>query len=550
MIPQTIRTFSFSPFRLLTALLLFSICFPHDAAAKEKSPPSTDVLYTEIPANIDYRDVTGLSRFSRMAYRNRWTEIDARDVLAELANFKNVSSSPAIRDAWRDMMLSDFNGLEFREPKHQTDLMVTRLRILNQLGYFDEAVRLYQVAATRKPVASDLALQGVESLALSGSADGACLEVTMASKTLSSAEWKQNEALCSVYFGDEARGDELYKEVSEQAGSGFRTVYKLLKKKGGKAIQVDIPALWRTLLLAQGASIPSAALKSADAETLASIAANERVPVSIRVAAMERGANKGVIGADRVRGLYETLYKEDNGLAGITETAKASGNQANAANYAAARFMFEPMARSTIVKNAMYKVSPITGIRNHAYAWIVDKLTLHIDKMGAFAPQGFSLMTLTNRTASANMYYNVGKLSNTRFALVHALGAGEPWPQEARDSWQSGMKKYYNAKADAKINDFMALANAYDLEEKLQLNGPPKKEQNLRIDRNSVLYKSTRAGGKGLTLAAALNILGRNQKLNAVQAPEFIDIIDVMTKQGLFTERKKITLEFLIQNML
>lgn len=537
--------------RLLTASLLFSICFPHIAAAKDESPSSSNtVLYTEAPANIDYRSVTGLSRFARMAYRNRWAEIDVRDLLAELTKFKTAASSPALRDAWHDMMLSDFDGLKVGNAQQQTDLMVARLRILNQLGYFDEAVRLYQLAATKKPVASALALEGVNSLALSGSADGACLEISMAAKYLSNPEWKQSEALCSVYFGEEARADELYNEVSEQAGSGFRTVYKLLKKKGGKAIQVNIPPLWRTLLLAQGATIPGNALNSADPETLASIASSTNVPVSVRLAAATKASNFGTVGSDRMRALYEMQYPEDNGLQGIIATASAGGAQSHSAYYAAARFTFEGNSRATIVKNGMYKVSPITNVRNHTYNWIVDKLTLQVEKLGWFAPQGYSLMTLTNRTASANMYYDVGKLGNTRFALIHALTKGEPWSAEGKAAWEQGMKQYYKAKADSKINDFMALANAYDLEEKLQLNGPPAEKQNLSVDRSSVLYPSTRAGGKGLTLAAALNVLGREPKLISVQTPEFIDIIDVMTKQGLFGERKKITLEFLIQNML
>ena len=549
MIPQTIRSLS-AP-RLLTAFLLFSICFPHYATAKESAPlPSGPALYTDNPANIDYRDITGLSRFARMAYRNRWLGIDVRDVLVEFSRFKTSGSSPALRDAWHDMMLSDFDGLEIDHAQQQTDLMTARLHVLNKLGYFDEAVRLYQLAATKKPVASSLALEGVNALALSGSADGACLEISMASKYLVSDEWKQNEALCSVYFGDEARGDELYNEVSENAGSGFRTVYKLLKKKGGKAIQANIPPLWRTLLLAQGATLPSASLKSADAETLASIASNPRVSVSMRLAAATRAANLGTVGSDRMRGLYEMQYPEDNGLQGIIATATAGGDQPHSAYYAAARFTFEGNARATIVKNGMHKVSPITGIRNHTYNWIVDKLTLQVNKLGWFAPQGYSLMTLTNRTASANMYYDVGNLGNTRFALIHALVTGEPWAAESRAAWEQGMQQYYKSKADSKVNDFMALANAYDLEEKLQLNGPPKKQQDLSVKRSSSLYESTRAGGKGLTLAAALNLLGQQPKLSSVQTPEFIDIIDVMTKQGLFVERKKITLEFLIQNML
>lgn len=546
----------FSSSRLFTASLLFSAILPLAASADDKppqepvAPPAAVILYSEIPAPHDYREISGLSRFARMPYRNRWADIDARDVLTEISRFKGLPASPALRDVWRDVLLSDFSGLKFRDAQQQTDLMAARLRLLNAMGYFDEAVRLYQQANVKKPVAASLAAEGVNALALTGSADGACLEVVMAAKELKGDLWKQNDALCSLYFGDTAYADTLYKEVSGTAGSGFRTVYKLLKKNGENTIQVDIPPLWRTLLLARGAKIPASSLKSANAETLASIAANTRIPVGLRLEAANRAANKGAVSTDTLRALYEMRYPSDTGLQGAIATAKANGNQAHALNYAAARFTFEGNMRAGIVKNAMYKMSPVTNVKNHPFTWIVDKLTLQIDKLGWFAPEGYSLMTLTNRTNSANMYYKVGKLEKTPFAIVHALISGEVWSPEARELWEKGMRARYKDKADSKINDFVALAQAYDLEEKLQLNGPPRKEQDLSVKRSSVLYPSTRAGGKGLTLIAALNLLSKENKLSTVQTAEFIDIINVMTKQGLFGERKKITLEFLIQNML
>lgn len=532
--------------RLLSAAFVFLFCFSSAAMAQS----SNAGLYSDGAVDHDYREVTGLSKFARIAYRNRWVDVDAGNVLMELANFKGAPNSPALRDSWHDMMLSDFSGLKFRKSEQQTKLMAERIRILNALGFFDEAVRLYQQASIQKPVPAVLAREGVNALAQTGSADGACLEVTMVTKNVTSDEWAQDEALCSQYFGNKSRADELYKQVSETAGSGFRAVYKMLGNRSSNAIQVNIPPLWRTLLLANGATVTSAVLKQADAETLGSLTSNSKIPLSIRLAAASRGASAGTVGGDRLRALYEEAYPEDNGLSGVVATARANGDQSIQAYYAAARFTFEGNDRANIVKNAMHKASPITSVKNQVFNWIVDKLTLQVTKLGWFAPEGYSLMTQTNRVDSANMYYKAGNLQNTPFALIHALVSSQPWAQEDRAAWEKGMQSFYKGKADQKISDFIALATAYDLEEKLQLNGPPAEKQNLNIDKRSILYQSTENGGRGLTLIAALNALGQSKKLSSVQTSEFIDIIGVMSKEGLFIERKKITLEFLIQNML
>jgi hypothetical protein len=536
--------------RILFQLVLAAPLFLQFISAAHASPEQGNAMYQDGPSSADYREVSGLSRFARLPYRNRWSGINVDDVLQQMAEFKTAPASPALRDVWRDVALSDFEGLEIDNAKQQTDLMSERIRILNGLGYFDEAVRLYQQAAQEKPIPAELALQGVDSLALSGSADGVCLEVSMAAKTLDSDEWQQNEALCDVYFGEQKKADAIYKNVSDKAGDGFRTVYKLLTSHSTSVIQPNIPPLWRTLLLAQGATVSSDSLKNATAETLSSLAVNKKVPLDLRLSAASRAATAGTIGADRLRSLYESKYPESKNVDGLVAIATAGGDQPSVDYYTAARFTFQFNQRGTIVKNGMHKASPITSVKNQVYNWIIDKLTLHVDGLGWFAPEGFSLMTLVNRVQSANMYYDSGHLENTRFAIVHALVQGDPWPEEMRKKWEAGMHEYYKDNADTKINDDLALASAYDLEQKLQLLDAPAKEQDLRISRDSVLYESTKYGGKGLTLITALNLLGQEKKLSAVQTTEFVDIIDVLTKQGLFGERKKITLEFLIQSML
>lgn len=528
--------------RCFIFLFCLVLIFAHPVFAQDNTP-----AYQNGVSGHDYRSLTTLNEFTRMVYRDRWKGIEAEDLLAELAKFKTPSNSPAMRDIWRNVALGDFIGLEVDNQEQQTQLMAQRLHLLNRLGLFDEAVRLYQKVAEHKPVPALIARQGVEALALAGSADGACLEVKMAAKYLASDEWQQDAALCAAYFGDKTQAKDLYAKAAPKAGSGFRTIYKMLNSQSGKAIHVGIPALWRTLLLAQGATVPNAALTNADAMTLASIANNPHVPLAAQLTAARRAADHSTISFERLRKLYETKHPSETGIDSLLASAKAGEALLPSDYYAPARFTFEGNERATIVKNALHAIKPVTNVKSHVYGWIVDKLTLQLEfnKIAWFAPEGYSLMVLTNRMASADMYYESGNLKATHFAYINALIKGQPWPAEQISQWEKAMHKRYGKAAQAKIDMLMALAHAYDQEDKLKLR--PIQNQ---PSGSKVLQKSIDLGGLGLTLVSALNQLAEKNQIKDLSTEQFVDIVRNMTRQGLFGERKKITLEFLVQNML
>lgn len=534
--------------RLLSALLLFFSVTP--AFAASESPKTFQgASYSASPNKADYRSVTTLNEFTLLVYKERWKEIRYDDLMPQLEQFKGAAYSPAMREIWRDILLGDFNELRIREGKEQSTLAAKRIELLNRLGYFNEAVRLYGEVSKLKPIPEIVAIQGVEALALSGSADGACLEVYMASNHLDSQEWKQDKALCALYFGEKDMAEDLYAQVKENTGSGFRTVYQMLNKETDKAINVGIPPLWRTLLLAQKAQVTSQAIKQADAMTLASLAINKRVPLGTRLIAANRAADMGTFGSDQLRKLYELKHPANSGLDAIIEGAKNGSNMPQSDYYAAARFTFDGKQRAAIVKNALRHMDPETNVKGHVYSWIADKLTLQIKQLGWFAPEGYTLLAATNRLPSATMYFKEGHLEKSRFAIIDALLQGNPWPKAQQELWQDAMKQYYKKNADERIRAAFDLAIAYDMEKKLALDIDSKTASN-KSGNASVLKDSIRKGGRGVTLVSALNILANTKHLKDIPTDQFIDIIDVMTKEGLFRERKKIALEFLIQNML
>lgn len=539
---------------LLVSLITFASSTQNALAAKSASPSSSSyvgAVYQAAPSSADLREITTLSDFTRMVYRDRWQGIEAEDVLKEFAKFKGAPNSPAMRIIWRDVLLGDFQGLEIDNAAQQTALMSERIRLLNRLGFFSEAVRLYQQASMKKPIPSSIVREGIDALALSGSADGACLEVTMATKYLAGDEWTQDAALCARYFGEVKQADELYQQALKIKApkGGFKAVYNMLANGEAKAINVGIPPLWRTLLLAKGASVPAETLKQADAMTLAALAANKHVSLGVRLAAANRAADKGTIDFDLLRKLYETKHPTEATITGLIEQAKAGAPLAPSDYYSVARFTFEGNARSTVVKNGLHALHPITNIKSQVYGWIIDKLTLQVDKIKWFAPEGYAIMATTNRLDSADMYYDAGNLKKSPFAIIQALLVGKPWLPEQRQEWEQAMNQRFGDKSAEKTQRMFLTAMAYDQEKKLALQMDPKVKNDISTS-PSILKESINNGGKGLTLLEALNVLAGKNQLKEMSTGQFVDIVENMTKQGLFGERKKLALEFLIQTVL
>jgi hypothetical protein len=524
----------------LLALLALILILPLPAMAKESQAQGFKgpVYQQGSLNNTDFRQISTLGEFDLIVSRDRWRGIRADDLLTQFSKFNGIHGSPALREIWRNVLLGDFTGLNFKNNAQQADLMAERIRLLNRLGYFDEAVRLYVEASRKKNIPEVVARQGVEALALSGSADGACLETLMAAQYLQNDFWVESGALCAAYFGEKNRAEDFYAKVSKKAGGGYRSVYKTLLSGGTRTIQSDIPPLWRTLLLASGSSLSS--LQKADAMTLAAVANNPKVSLGLRLAAANRAADLGTIGPDQLRKLYEAKNDTPESVAGISDGSIAD-------LYGAARFTFEGNPRARIVRTAMRKLEPITNIKGHTFAWIVDKLTLQKEKMDWFAPYGFALMAATNRRASADMYYEVGHLDKSPMAIAHAMLEQKPWTPESQKIWATAMKRTGKS---ANISHAYEVVRAFDVESKLALSGKNIAIKTDAVSKSTLLQESVRKGGRGLTLVAALNRLGTATKLSRVSTSETFEIITVLGKEGLFGERKKIALEILLQTVL
>lgn len=548
-------SFSFLATSVAFTSLLFSFAFSPQAAFAKQAHDTAGTGYAgsaEYAAgsntSANYAAITTLPEFERYDSKNRWQGVKAIDALAELKKFNGIKGSPAMRAIWRDLLLSDMSGMRFDNANEQTDVMAERLRILNQLGFFDEAVRLYQQSAAKRPVPEKIVTQAIDSLALSGSADGACLETMMAAHDLSSPSWTQDAALCALYFGDTKKAQQLYHKAK---GGVFGTIYKMLESDGYKAIKADIPALWRTLLLAKGAVVTEGALRKASPSVLASIAVNPHVALATRLSAASRAADAGTVGFERLRKLYEMKHPTDAGVSDIVAAIEADEYDSLPQSdlYAAARFTFEGNARARVVKAGTDGLRPRTNVKSHVYGWIVDKLTLQPERIKWFAPNGYTLMMATNRAASAKIYYDAGHLESSSVAIIEALEEGKAWKPAGQKLWKKAMNDRFGSNADKKTAAAIALLKAYDSDNRLALLTGKTTSTDASKPLN-LLKDSVQKGGRGLTLITALNRLATVPQASQLSTDELSEIMSVFANEGLYGPRKKIMLEILLQSVL
>lgn len=519
--------------------------------------------------NYDYRSVTTLPEFERYSSKDRWKGNSATALLKSMKEFHGVRGSTALRTMWRHILLSDFKGLEFdsKEPNvQQVALFTQRLKVLNALGYFDEAVRLYQIADTNdQPIPASVTEQAIESMALAGSADGACLEVNLALGSLRSSEWLQDGALCAAYFGQTNKADALYKVVENDAGDGFRTIFRMLRDNNTNGrVQIDIPPLWRTLLLAKGAGVGFDSLKKLTPSDLASIAVNRHVPFGTRLAAGEKAAAAGSISSDQLRKLYDEQGKPDDAqLNSMLQQIKDGTGLSRARTYQAARFIFAGNDRATIVQKAIKSLPNVNSSLGGVYHWIIVKLTLQKDAIAWFAPTGYVVLTGGNR-GDAKYYYEYGKLDGhyvSFLRLFHDIKYGTP---EFFIKWRKDIAKTFPKDGLWRIDTGMAIARMLGVSDETLTgtpvvkgkNGPatPKRATDSVTDfEHDSAYASFQQAvdkhERGNGVVAALNLYA-SRPWRQFSPSFFSTIFSGLNKIGAKGENLKISIEIAMQTVI
>ncbi|HEY1095606.1 MAG TPA: hypothetical protein VGF14_00015 [Alphaproteobacteria bacterium] len=530
-----------------------------------------DALKTNPQAggSYDYRSVTILPEFERYSSKGRWSGNSATTLLAGLKNFNGTRGSSAMRQLWRHILLSDFKGLDMdgkSENAQQIELFAQRLHLLNQLGFFDEAARLYQKADTDKnPIPEAVAQQGVDSIALAGSADGACLEVNLALGSLRSDSWLQDGALCAAYFGQTGKADALYDEVADRSGSGFRTIYKMLKQKSVSSVaQVNIPPLWRTLLLAKGASVGVNSLNSIAPSDLAAIAVNRHVPFGMRMNAGLRAAQAGTISADQLRKLYdEQGTPNDAELADMRARIKDGEILSRPKMYQAARFTWAGNDRAIIVQKALKSLPNINSTLGEVYHWIIVKLTLQKDAIAWFAPTGYVTLRVGNR-GDAKYYYEYGDLSHHYVSFITLFDNNDNANQAFFAKWRKDIKKRFPKDALWRIDTAMAIAHMLGVPENVTdlpvTKGAPTKNTKQKETTPDLPSTVTRKElqpfeqavanhERGNAVVAALSLFAQSPWRQL--QPSFLDYLFTgLKKVGAKGENAKIGLEIAMQTVI
>lgn len=533
---------------------------------------STDAIVKGQARVADYRHVTTLPEFERYSSKGRWNGNSATTLLTTLQQFKGVRGSTSLRTMWRHILLSDLNGLDMdgkNTNQQQVSLFTQRLNVLNKLGFFDEAVRLYQAADTGKyPIPESVAEQGIDAMALAGSADAACLEVNLALGSLRSDAWLQDGALCAAYFGQTDKADTLYKSVRGDSASGFRAIYKLLRNgtANGGTVQIGIPPLWRTLLLAKGANIGFASLSKVSASDLAAIAVNRHVPFGTRLAAGEKAAAAGTISADLLRKLYdEQGQPSDAELQAMLEKVKSGEGLSRAKIYQAARFIWNGNDRATIVDKAVRSLPNMNSSLGGVYHWIIVKLTLQKTAIAWFAPTGYVALKGGNR-GDAKYYYEYGDLGHHYVSFLELFSDKHYATPEFFIKWRKDIKKRFPNDAAWRIDTAMALAHMLGVPDTVTdpavTTGPTHTKRVAKkasspdsitgFEKTALWHtfqNAVAANDRGNSVAAALNLFA-DRPWHQFQPLFFKEVFDGLYKTDAKNESLKLGLEIGMQTVI
>jgi hypothetical protein len=532
---------------------------------------STAALQTnpQSGGSYDYRTITVLPEFERYSSKGRWQGNSATTLLQGLQNFQGTRGSSALRQIWRHILLSDFKGLNMdgkSDNLQQVAVFSERLKLLNDLGYFDESVRLYQAADTdRNPIPETVAREGVDGMALAGSADGACLEVNLILGSLRGSNWLQDGALCAAYFGQKGKAAALYNVVKDDSGSGFRAIYKMLNQNSvGSSIQVGIPPLWRTLLLAKGASVGVNSLNKVAPADLASIAVNRHVPFGMRLNAGMRAAQAGTLSSDQLRKLYdEQGTPNDAELASLRERIKGGEILSRQKMYQAARFTWAGNDRAQIVEKALKSLPNINSSLGEVYQWIMVKLTLQKDAIAWFAPTGYVALRVGNR-GDAKFYYEYGDLSHHYVSFISLFDTTDNASQSFFTKWRKDIKKRFPKDALWRIDTAMVIAHMIGVPESMTdasvstgaTKTKHKPQESKPILPPSVTQKDLQPfqqavahGERGNSVVAALSLFAQSPWRQL--EPSFMDFLfSGLKKVGAKGESAKIGLEIAMQTVI
>ncbi len=287
-----------------------------------------------------------------------WMGTDRRAIVALLPRMPIGKGSPSMRSLAERLLLSEAQ-VPPRGSKDAYDVFRARVDRLVAAGYAAEVADLFGRVPEKLPD-TRLAHARVDALMLTGDLATACDEALSANQRSEEASWLATAAYCKLTSGD-ADGAAFAADMLRETGADDPDFFALLawlsqpeearKEKPKLANTQPLTALRFIMLKASGNDIAPQTLDQAAPVVLVAVANDKDLAPDLRLAAAERAARAGAIGARDLAAAYAGVTLDAPALADPVTAAQAQpGGRGNALLYQAAMQAADPVSRLTILR--------------------------------------------------------------------------------------------------------------------------------------------------------------------------------------------------------
>lgn len=249
-----------------------------------------------------------------------WQGTDRARIRLLLESLPTQVSSPALRDLAHRLLVTsaELPGAESKADGNPAFLLSLRIMRLAQLGFPEDALKLYDSANLPEGTNQDLTRTVVEASLLSGEVARACDIVRAQKAGLETAYWQKHLVLCELSAGnmDAARfGATLLEDQGTSDPLFFALVSKIADGRKLSLPEVDrLTPLHMGMMWLAEAPIPAQALDNADPAMLRAIASNPNTDIETRLMAAEKAALLGAVDADTLAELYKSVSFDNTEL--------------------------------------------------------------------------------------------------------------------------------------------------------------------------------------------------------------------------------------------
>ncbi|WP_033068139.1 hypothetical protein [Thalassospira australica] len=335
---------------------------PTNSPQPEAFPSDPNAVQSLSLGAVDAEAVGTIDRSRGGLGIDMWNGTTRRTAAQLISELPAMPATHAARDLQERLLLS---AAALPQDSKEISLLETRVAKLIEMGALDAAIDLIR-AAPQGSRGSMLAQAEINALLIGAKIDEACSAIESYGASYDELFWLKAAAMCAFFANDPTSAAFSVDLVREMGGEGDATFFGLVRAiQSGSAADPELLSELRPLDVALLAiakqSIPTAQLENGNAAGIIGIINADATASDVRLEAARKAENLGLISADRLADIYQSVNFEQAALDGVLDDA-SEGIQARqyAKLYQAAAQSDVPAARAEILA-ALFETAGFEG---------------------------------------------------------------------------------------------------------------------------------------------------------------------------------------------